>query len=148
MFRTTIITLLVALLFAMAANGQNDAISSSIDQNLYNECLAIMHDGQMLVDEYSPRGKCVISKNATGSYRVSAIELSDNSPVVEKEQASFMVGIRDSRTNTIWMLTKEPVLKINIEDAIAKCGKEDQIMLMTVDQKYSLSHHVIDIIWE
>ena len=106
-----------------------------------------MHDGQMLLDEYSPRGKCVVRKYVTGSYRVFAMELSESSPLFEKEQISFIVGIRDSRKNTLWILKKDPVLKINIEEAIAKCDKADQIILMTADQKYILSHHVIDIVW-
>ncbi|KAA3634904.1 MAG: hypothetical protein DWQ02_10625, partial [Bacteroidetes bacterium] len=59
----------------------------------------------------------------------------------------FRVAIKNDRTNTLWMYSPKVLFEVNLQEVLKKCEEGDSILIMTVDQKYSLSHHVIEVEW-
>lgn len=96
----------------------------------------------MLVNEYSPSGKCTVSIHEKGNLTVSTVELS---PIKTKiiDEIMFQVAIKDKDTGTLILVSKEQIKKVAIESILSKCKKGDHIVLLTVSRKYSLPHNEI-----
>ena len=43
------------------------------------------------------------------------------------------------------MYSEKALLEVQLEDVLKKCERGDRIIFMTVDQKYSLPHHEIEL---
>jgi len=112
----------------------------------YNDCAAILYKGKLLVDEYSPRGVCKLEQGMTGTLTVATVTLSDDGGAPVKN-IGFKVAIKNDRTNTLWMYADKTLQEVQVEDILKKCEKGDRIIFMTVDQKFSLPHHEIDVSW-
>ncbi len=112
----------------------------------YKECAAILFDGKMLVDDYSPQGKCKVSAGTKGKLTVSEVQLGCQSAKPLKG-VGFRVAIKNDRTNTLWMYSPKVLFEVNIQEVLKKCEQGDSILIMTEDQKYSLPHHVIEVDW-
>ena len=110
----------------------------------YIDCTAIFFNGEMLVDEYSPKGSCKLSSNMTGLLTVSTVALDENGGKAVKP-IEFRVAIKNKRTNTMYMYSPDSYMELNAIDVMMKCEKGDKIIIMTTDQKYSLTHHEIDV---
>ncbi|MEO1263710.1 MAG: hypothetical protein AAFZ15_33175 [Bacteroidota bacterium] len=118
----------------------------SAEKQPYSDCTAIFLNQEMLVDDYSPKGKCKISQNATGTLFVSTTQLSLDfaNPLKSIE---FRVAIVNNQTNTIWQYSDKTYKKVDLEKILEKCEVGDDILIMTVDQTYSLPHNKIEIEW-
>ncbi len=112
----------------------------------YNECAAIFYKGEMLVDEYSPKGKCKLEQGMKGTLSLSAVELNDQKAKPTKRLA-FQVAIKNIKTNTLYMYSDEVFESVQLEDILKKCMVGDHIIFLTTDQQYNLSHHEIEIVW-
>ena len=111
----------------------------------YKDCVAILYKGKMLVDDYSPKGKCKLEQGMTGALTLATVELSDDGAKPIKNIA-FKIAIRNSRTNTIWMYSDETTKEVQLEDVLKKCEQNDRIIIMTVDQQYALPHPEIELL--
>lgn len=114
----------------------------SFGQKSFNNCSAAFLNSKMLVNEYSPSGKCTVSITEKGDLTVSTVELSSTeskaiNPIM------FQVAIRNKKTGTLTMVSKEQIKKVAIESILSKCKKGDHIVLLTVSRKYSLPHNEI-----
>jgi hypothetical protein len=110
----------------------------------YRQCAAIFFEGEMLVDDYSPKGKCKIDKVVQGLITVSTVDLSDANHTAIKN-ISFQVAIKNRRTKTIRMFSTEAITEVYLEDILKSCEGGDTVIIMTIDPQYSLTHHEIEV---
>jgi hypothetical protein len=111
-------------------------------QNRFNECSAAFLNQKMIVDDYSPKGKCVIDANATGQLTVStAVYENDTWRAVEK--ISFKITIRDNKTKTLFSFSDATYEDIDIKKVLAKCQKGDYILISLVKDLYALPHNEV-----
>ena len=138
--------LFISISLSSGTQSSMDVFFSALPYPNYKECAAILYKGKLLVDEYSPKGKCKLEQGMKGTLSVATITSSDsdNTPVPAKNIA-FRVAIKNGRTNTIWMYSEKNLLEVQLEDILKKCEKGDRIIFMTVDQQYSLPHHEIEL---
>ena len=81
-----------------------------------------------------------------GAISVATVSLSEDGGTPVKN-ISFRVAIKNERTNTMYMYSEKTFQEVQLEDILKSCEIGDKIIIMTVDQKYSLPHHVIDVKW-
>lgn len=110
----------------------------------HNSCAAIFLNNNMLVDDYSPRGKCRVEMGNKGKLVVSEVSLSETT-AWPMQFVGFKVAIRNSKTNTLWMYSDETFFEVNLEDILSKCGKDDKIVILVTDREFSLPHHEIEV---
>ena len=55
----------------------------------------------------------------------------------------FKVAIRDGRTHTLTMYAQTDFLKLAIQDVLKRCRKGDSLVLLTLQDQYSLPHNEI-----
>lgn len=132
----------LTLLLAFIAIAQTGFSQTSNVQEKFTNCAAAFLDDQLVVDEYSPTGKCVLSKNATGTLTVCTADLSPEKSF-PTGKLRFMVGIRDANTKTICMYSKSVIKTADISKIMEKCKVGDSIVLMTMEDEYALPHHEI-----
>lgn len=110
----------------------------------YRECAAIYFDGKLLVDNYTPEGKCQIIKTRSGKLTLSSVRLAGpkTRPI---KNLSFRIAIKNSETNTLWMYAEEIFEEVYLEEILKECKLGDSIIFLTVDKRYSLPHHEIDL---
>lgn len=123
-----------------------DAFSSTFPSLRYNNCAAILYKGKLLVDEYSPDGRCKLEEGMKGTLTVATVKLTDKGGTPMKN-ISFKVAIKNGRTNTLWMYSDEALESVQLEDILKKCERGDSIIFMTVNQTFSLPHHEIEFNW-
>lgn len=112
----------------------------------YSDCAAIFFKGEMLVDEYSPSGKCKLEQGMEGTLSLSAVELNDLGGKPTKK-LSFQIAIKNPKTNTLYMYSDKVFESVQLEDILKKCTVGDHIIFLTTDQRYNLAHHEIEIVW-
>jgi hypothetical protein len=112
----------------------------------YNTCAAILLNGDVLVNEYSPRGQCKIEADSKGVITLSPVILNESSTITSTLLLSYYVAVKDSKTNTLRMITPMAVHKYKIEEVLAQCQLQDTIVILTVDKRYSLPHHEIIVL--
>lgn len=114
----------------------------SFGQYSFNSCTAAFVDNKMVVDEYTTKGKCILSLTATGKLTVCTVDLSPTeTKIVHK--IPFRIAIRDKNTQTLLMCSKDDVKQIDVQQVLAKCKKGDHIVLLTVDNQYAMPHNEI-----
>lgn len=147
------LSLIISLFFvglALTTNAQSNLTSSNCDifripQGIpFSECAAIFLNDKMLVDEYSPDGKCKLEEGMPGRITVSTVSLNENGGTAQKP-IKFSVAIKDKKTNTLWMYTDKPVKDIDTKRLLDKCNSGDKIIIMTTHRIYSLMHNEIEI---
>lgn len=145
---TSSFTILLLLLIPFAGFCQpvETSLQSHKNDDQYQDCAAIIFNGEMLVDDYSPRGVCQLKHKMSGKLSVSTVELSEHGGKPKKE-IGFQIAIRNTATNTLWMYSKKVIKEVMLEDVLSKCQPGDQIVFMTVDQEYALPHNEIEIDW-
>ena len=147
--KTSIIaTFLFALFFLPAMAFCQPSIPSCLAKEKlpFSNCAAIFLNDKMLVDEYSPRGEIRISPDSDGKIYVSTVNFSLDL-LTPYKSIGFKVAIRNKKTNTLWMYSDETYAQINLKSILSKCEVGDEIVLLTVDKEYSLSHNTIKIDW-
>ncbi len=112
----------------------------------FNNCAAVFLDNDMMVDDYSPKGRCEVNAISKGALQVFSITFSLTNPS-PYDQVAFKVAIRNQQTNTLWMFSEETYQQIPLEKILEKCQPGDSILLLTVDSQYSLPHHEIFVNW-
>lgn len=112
------------------------------DSGVYRSCSAAFLGSNMIVDKYSPTGKCEVSATATGELTVNTVDLSlTESKMVDR--IGFRVAIRDKDTKTLFSFSGEEFKKLDIQKVLARCRKGDSIVLLTVNDDYALPHNEI-----
>jgi saccharopine dehydrogenase-like NADP-dependent oxidoreductase len=118
------------------------SIGVSFGQKTFNNCSAVFLNNKMVVSEYSSSGKSQLAANTTGMLTVCTAEItSTETKAVDK--ISFKVAIRNQRTNTLTLFSKQDFTQVNIQNVLKKCAKGDFILLMTTDEQYALPHNEI-----
>ncbi|MCO6493834.1 MAG: hypothetical protein J5I98_35770 [Phaeodactylibacter sp.] len=139
--------LFIAVSLSSGAQSLDFFINALVPPN-YSECAAILYNGNILVDEYSPTGKCKLDEKSTkGVLSVATVKSSDKGCAAPARNIAFKVAIKNGRTNTIWMYSEKALWEAQLEDILKKCEPGDRIILMTVDQRYSLPHPEIELNW-
>ena len=130
---------LVSLLLLVASVS---LATPSLAQQSFNSCSAAFVGNKMVVDAYTPKGKCRLSDKATGELTVQTVDLS---PTESKAlgKINFKVAIRDKATGTLHMYSNETYRKVPVQRVLSTCKKGDQIVLLTVDKRYALPHNEI-----
>ena len=113
----------------------------------YSDCAIILFNGKMLVDKYTPEGICRLTAKMKGTLSVSNVDLTGKEFRV-KDKLKFHVAIKNPKTNTLFLLTKTAIEDIKYEDILSQCQMGDQIIILTDNKKYSLTHNEIEIIWK
>lgn len=111
-------------------------------QKLFQHCTAAFLNNKIVVDDYSPRGKCSLAATATGQLTVCTAELSPTSSVAV-DKIAFKIAIRDQHTKTLVMYSDENFQQVDIQQVLSKCRQGDQIVLLTLDSQYALPHNDI-----
>jgi len=111
-------------------------------QHAFTNCSAAFLDNKMVVDKYSPTGKCRLSSNATGKLTVCTVNLL---PTASQAVSNipFRIAIRNKTTKTLLLLTKADVRQIDVHNVLTKCKKGDHIVLLTLDDQYAMPHNEI-----
>lgn len=112
----------------------------------FSNCAAAFLNNKMLVNDYSPNGRCIVEEGSKGKLMVSTVNLSFES-VEPFKSAGFKVAIKNEETGTLWLFSEETYREIEVEKILAKCQKGDKIVLLTVDNEFSLPHNEIAINW-
>lgn len=118
--------------------------TSALAQGTFTNCSAAFVDRKMVVDTYSPTGKCLLATTATGDLTVQTVQLSGaDSKAIDK--IDFKVAIRDKTTGTLHLFSNETYRQIPVQRVLASCKKGDHIVLLTLDNRYALPHNEIQI---
>lgn len=117
-------------------------VFTAFAQTQFNSCAAAFLDKKMVVDEYSPTGKCVLPATATGELTVCTVDLSPENSVA-KERIGFKIAIRDKNTGTLTLFSGDTFRKIDIQKVLAQCQAGDRIVLITTERDFALPHNEI-----
>lgn len=143
--RRSFLLLLICLGIQVHLSAQLDFGLIPSEPNIkYMDCAAIFLNGEMLVDDFSPKGKCQLKSNAQGRLTVSTVALDEKGGTAIKP-IEFRVAIKNKRTNTLYMYSPKTYMELDIQDAMRRCNKGDKILIMTTNDRYNLSHHEIDV---
>ena len=103
----------------------------------YRNTAAIMLNGEVLDETYFTEGKAKLSIGMEGKLTVASVSGCNNGKI-PVNNIGFQVAIKNTRTGTYYILTREQVTSIPIEDIMKKCENKDRIVIMPTDQQYSL----------
>lgn len=133
MFRFKSLFFLLAMIFLGA---------TAEAQEPFSQCTAAFLNKKMVVDEYTTTGKCSLPENATGTLSVCTADLSPERSIPQ-EKIKFKIALKKQQANTLIMFSDVTYKELNIEKVLAQCQPGDKIVLMTLDNRYSLPHHEI-----
>jgi hypothetical protein len=111
-------------------------------QEPFTQCAGAFLNQKLVVDDYSPAGKSEISLNATGELTVCTAEISEER-TTPLERIKFKIALKKQHVNTIILFSDTTYKEIKIEKVLSQCKSGDRIILITVDDRYSLPHHEI-----
>ncbi len=116
--------------------------ATGFTQEAFTSCTAAFLDNKIVVDEYTPNGKCVLPSTSNGTLTVCTADLSPTQSIPVK-QIKFMVALRDQNTKTLTMFSNETYKHIDIQKVLKRCKTGDHIVLITMDDAYSFPHNEI-----
>jgi hypothetical protein len=116
--------------------------SKSFAQKAFTNCAAAFLDSKMIVGEYSAKDKAIISLSAQGELSVGTVALSEKENKLV-DNFAFSVAIKDKETGTLMLFSKENYAKIDIRKILSRCHKGDSIVILTLNNEYSLPHNEI-----
>ncbi len=115
---------------------------NGIAQNKFSNCSAIFLNQKMVVDDYSPKGKCLLQTTTTGQLTVcTAVFKNDKWRAVDK--IPFRITIRDGETKTLLSYSDKTYKNIDINTVLSKCRKGDYILIRVLKDEYALPHNEI-----
>lgn len=117
---------------------------AGFSQEAFSNCAAAFLNNKLVVDEYSPKGKCTLSDTATGELTVCTASLSPEKSV-PVDKIKFKIALRDKSTGTLTMFSNETYKQVDIAKVLARCKKGDHIVLITTDTEYALPHNEIQV---
>jgi len=129
------------LLFAFI--GLFYAIGTFAQKEDFNNCAAAFLDQKMIVDDYSPEGKCVVSSGAHGTLTVRPVTINAGEAPVPGEKIKFKVALRGSGDRALMLLSEKTYNEVDIQDILKQCQKGDRIVLLTLEREWALPHHEI-----
>lgn len=103
----------------------------------YRNTAAILIDGQILDMDYFRENKPRVMKGMTGILTVASVSSSGGCSL-PINNISFQVAIKNVRTNTMYIYTREQVMSLDIEALLKKCEEGDRIVIMPAEQQYAL----------
>lgn len=110
--------------------------------NYHNtEFVAIMFDGKSLVENDTPDGPLNINPTLKGKLSVSTTAPACNGGSKAVKPVGFKLGVKDFRTNTIWMYSEETLYEVDLEKVMKQCEMGDRLIFMLVDRSYRLPRH-------
>lgn len=112
-------------------------------QELFTTCSAAFLGDKIIVDDYSPSGKCVLPADAKGVLTVCTTDSHDGNLIFAKAKIKFKIALRDSTSKTLIMFADKTFEQVDIQKVLAQCKKGDHIVLLTLDNKYALPHNEI-----
>lgn len=115
---------------------------NSSAQKAFTNCAAAFLDKKMIVAEYTPKTKATIALNAQGELSVGTVALSEKENKLV-DNVAFSVAIKDKETGTLMLFSKENYAKIDIRKILSICHKGDSIVILTLNNEYSLPHNEI-----
>jgi hypothetical protein len=116
--------------------------SKSFAQKAFTNCAAAFLDNKMIVGEYSNKTKASISLSAQGELSVGTVALSEKENELV-DNFAFSVAIKDKESGTLMLFSKENYAKIDIRKILSRCHKGDSIVILTLNDEYSLPHNEI-----
>ncbi len=134
MKRLFLLTFLLSTQFVLGQDYSND--------DKYSSCSAVFLNDKMIVNEYSPEGKCKISKDATGTLSAGEVSLGESDTKITSK-FDFGIAIKSRNTGTLMLFSKDTYKKIDIQKVLAKCRKGDYIVILTTENTYALPHNEI-----
>jgi hypothetical protein len=146
---TFLLLTIFSLFSAGLASAQNCQPAPACQKQLakpFSNCAAAFLNNKMLVNDYSRNGRCIVEEGAKGKLMVSTVNLSFESAEPFKS-AGFKVAIKNEETGTLWLFSEETYREIELESILSKCQRGDKIVLLTVDNEFSLPHNEIAINW-
>lgn len=111
-------------------------------QNRFSNCSAAFLNQKMIVDDYSPQGKCVLNTSAIGQLTVNTA-IYENNKWHAVDKISFKLTIRDGATKTLISYSDATYEEIDIKKVLSKCRKGDYILVSVVKDEYALPHNEI-----
>ena len=109
----------------------------------FNNCAAAFLDQKMIVDDYSPEGKCVVSSGATGKLTVRPVTINAGEAPVPGEKIKFKIALRGSGNRALMLLSEKTYKEVDIQDILKQCQKGDHIVVLTLEREWALPHHEI-----
>lgn len=109
----------------------------------FSNCAAIFINQSMLVNEYSPEGRCIVDANTKGELSLHAADMSNGKVTKASEKIPFKIAIRDRDSKTLMLFSEKSYQEINIQDVLAQCKKGDFIVLLTLEREWALPHSEI-----
>lgn len=111
-------------------------------QQKYNDCAAIFYNGEMLVNEFSPKGQCNLSSDADGKLSLHTVSLNEEGGTPTKD-LKFYVAIRHIETNTLRLYSPKLYSEIKLKALNKTLGEGENIVILTDDPAYNLIHNEI-----
>lgn len=87
--------------------------SLTLAQEPPSECSAAFLDGKLVVDAYTPTGKCRLAPTATGTLTVQTADLSETKSI-PVDPIDFKVAIRDKATGTMFMYSDKTYRQVPV----------------------------------
>ena len=110
----------------------------------HNTCAAAFLDGKMVVEKYAPNVQAYVNKESRGTLTVNEVFLDENGGKA-LVQIPFQLGIKDSRTNSLVLLSEKKALEFDVRNILDQCQKGDRIVLLLPGNKWSLPHHELQV---
>lgn len=118
------------------------ALVPGFAQQPFSQCTAAFVSSKLIVDNYSPNGRCQLPAFTSGLLTVQTVALT---PTATKplRKVDFTVAIRDKATGTVHLYSSRTYRQIPVKTVLAKCKKGDHILLLTKDSQFALPHNEI-----
>lgn len=136
-FSTTVLVGQADSVFAAQSN------SMSLGQNDFTNCTAVLLNDKMVVNEYTPTGKCELGLDAKGVFTVQPVSLQDNNVTIPQGKRRFKIAIKDANTRTLTSFSDQIYTEIEVGKVLSQCKKGDYIVFITLDRELALPHNEV-----
>lgn len=136
------ILLLCSFFSATVLIGQNDSMFVGQNNNFTN-CTAVLLNNKMVVNEYTPTGKCELAGDAKGTFTIQPVSLQDQGVVIPQGKRRFKIAIKDANTKTLTSFSEETYTEIEVSKVLSQCKKGDHIVFITLDRDLALPHNEV-----
>ena len=130
--------LFVGIIMLLSLNIQGFA------QQKFSNCTAIFLNQKMVVDDYSPNGKCQVQTVDLGTLTVSTVVF-ENDMWRAVNKIPFRITIRDGETKTLLSYSDKTYKEIDIKTVLSQCRKGDFILISVLKNEYALPHNEIEV---
>lgn len=128
--------LAVIMLFAFNIHG--------FAQKKFSNCAAIFLNQKMIVDDYSPNGKCQVQNTELRQLTVRTVVF-ENDMWRAIDKIPFKITIRDGETKTLLSYSDKTYKEIDIKTVLSTCRKGDYILISVLKNEYALPHNEIEV---